>query len=163
MRRRPNFVDATANWLTACFLAKRGCWSRERSPGASPGREVSSDLEDLYSALSDRAGMLEAGGADTWRFASEAEQEFELVRRVPCQGRTVAQAAGELGRQQGLRLDRPVKENCRRIRDLLAGAAWWCWMPAQEIVAGLVAGGERTSTAVTRDTARILETPATPA
>jgi TIR domain len=164
LRRRGNFVDATANWLTARRLVKRWCWSREHGPGASPGCEVSSDLEHLYSALSDRAGLLEAGGADTWRFASEAEQEFELVLWVPCQGRTVAQAAGELGRQLGLRLDGPVNQNCGRIRDLLAPRRCLVVLdaPTPEIVAELIAGG-RTSTAVTRETVRTLETPATPA
>ena len=110
--RRRNFIDATTNWLTAQRLLKRWFRLRERESGAAPSREFSGDLEDLYLTLADRAGTLHVSGAVASRFAREAEEEFEAVLWVPCQGRTLAQASGELGHQLGLTLDGPVKENC---------------------------------------------------
>ncbi len=81
---------------------------------------------------------------------------------VPCHGRTLAQAAGELGHQLGLTLDDPPKENCRRIRELLAARRCLVVLdaPGAEIAPELIAGG-RTSTAITHDPVRIPETPET--
>jgi len=162
--RRRNFIDATSNWLTARRLLKRWFTVRERKSGAAPSLEFSGDLEDLYSTLSDRPGMLHVTGAAASRFAMEAEEEFEAVLWVPCHGRSLAQASGELGYQLGLTLDTPVKENCRRIRELLAMRRCLVVLdaPVAEIAPELTAGG-RTSTAVTRDPVKILETPETPA
>jgi hypothetical protein len=162
--RRRNFIDGTTNRLTAQRMLKRWFWQRERELGTRPSTELSGDLEDLYSTLADVAGTLSVSGADASRFASEAAQEFEAVLWVPCQGRTLAQAAGELGCQLGLALDSPVKENCSRIRDLLAARRCLVVLdaPGPEISAELTAGG-RTSTALTREAVTILETPETPA
>jgi hypothetical protein len=161
--RRRNFIDATANWLTAQRLLKRWFMLRERESGAAPSVEFSGDLEDLYLNLSDRAGTLRAGGAVASRFATEAEEEFEAVLWVPCQDRTLAQAAGELGHQLGLSLDGPVNENCGRIRELLAARRCLVVLdaPGPEISSELIAGG-RASTAITHEAVKILETPETP-
>jgi len=160
--RRRNFIDATTNWLTARRLLKRWFRMFEREPGAAPNSEFSGDLEDLYVRLADRAGTLHVSGAVASRFASEAEEEFEAVLWVPCQGRTLAQAAGELGRQLGLALDGPKKENCARIREFLAARRCLVVLdaPGQEIIPELIASG-RTSTAITHDPVRRLETPET--
>jgi len=162
--RRRNFIDGTTDRLTARRLLKRWFWQREREPGDPPGTGVSGDLEDLYSTLADRGGALTVSGGDASRFANEAADEFEAVLWVPCHGLTLAQAAGELGHQLGIALDGPVKENCGRIRDLLAARRCLVVLdaPDPEIRAELTAGG-RTSTAVTRDAVRILQTPRTPA
>ena len=82
---------------------------------------------------------------------------------VPCQGRTLAQASGELGHQLGLTLDGQAKENCGRIRDLLTTRRCLVVLdaPGAEIVPELSAAG-RTSTAITHDPVKILETPETP-
>ena len=162
--RRRNFIDATTNRLIARRLLKRWFWRRERDLDDAPNTGFSVGLEDLYSALADHAGTLPVSGADASRFASEAAQEFEAVLWVPCYGRTLAQAAGELGHQLGVPLDEPVKENCSRIRDLLAARRCLVVLdsPGPEISPELTAGG-RTSTAVTRDAMTILETPQTPA
>jgi hypothetical protein len=160
--RRRNFIDATTNCLTARRLLKRWFRLRERESGAPPSSEMSADLEDLYSTLADRAGTLRVDGAAASRFAAEAEEEFEAVLWVPCQGRSLAQASGELGHQLGLTLDGPVNENCGRIRDLLASRRCLVVLdaPRAEISQELIAGG-RTSTAVTHDAVKILETPET--
>ena len=160
--RRRNFIDGTANRLIARRLLKRWFWQRERGPEAPPATGFSGDLEEMYATLADRAGTLAVSGADGSRFASEAEQEFEAVLWVPCQGRTLAQAAGELGCQLGLASDDPVKESCGRIRHLLAARRCLVVLdaPSSEISAELTARG-RTSTAVTRDAVKVLETPRT--
>jgi hypothetical protein len=160
--RRRNFIDATTNWLTARRLLKRWFMLREREPGAAPSSEFSGDLEDLYGSLADRAGTLHVSGAIASRFAKEAEEEFEAVLWVPCQGRTLAQAAGELGYQLGLALDGPKKENCVRVREFLAARRCLVVLdaPGAEILPELIASG-RTSTAITHDPVRFLETPET--
>jgi hypothetical protein len=156
--RRRNFIDATANPLTARRLLKRWFRLRERESSAAPRVEFSGDLENLYSSLADRPGRLSVSGAAASRFAVEAEEEFEAVLWVPCHGRTLAQASGELGHQLGLALDGQAKQNCGRIREL-------CLVvldaPEAEIVPELIAGG-RTSTAITHDPVKTLETPETP-
>jgi hypothetical protein len=160
--RRRNFIDATTNWLTARRLLKRWFRLREREPGAAPSFEFSGDLEDLYVSLADRAGTLHVSGVVASRFAREAEGEFEAVLWVPCQGRTLAQAAGELGHQLGLALDGPEKENCGRIREFLTTRRCLVVLddPGTEISLELIASG-RTSTAITHDPVKVLETPET--
>jgi len=160
--RRRNFIDASTNRLTAQRLLKRWFRLRQREAGTAPSSKFSGDLEELYSALTDRAGTLRVGGAAALRFAEEAEEEFEAVLWAPCQGRTLAQASGELGRQLGLKLDGQVSENCAFIRQLLATRRNLVVLdaPAPEIFPELIAGG-RTSTMITDDAMRILETPET--
>jgi hypothetical protein len=160
--RRRNFIDGTTNPLTARRLLKRWFWQREREPATLPGTEFSSGLENLYSTLADRGGTALASGADASRFAREAEQDFEAVLWVPCQGRTLAQAAGELGHQLGIALDGTAEDNCGRIRDLLGARRCLVVLdaPGPGISAELTAGG-RTSTAVALDAVTILETPQT--
>ena len=161
--RRRNFIDGTTSRLTTRRLLKRWFWQREREPATLPSTEFSSGLENLYSTLADHGGTALVSGADASRFAREATQDFEAVLWVPCQGRTLAQAAGELGHQLGLTLDGPAKENCSRIRDLLAARRCLVVLdaPGPEISAELTASG-RTSTAVTIDAVTILKTPQTP-
>lgn len=162
--RRKNFIDASANRLKAQRLLKRWFRQREREAGTAPSSKFSRDLEELYLALADRAGTLNIGGAAASRFAEEAEEEFEAVLWVPCQRRTLAQASGELGQQLGLKLDGQVSENCAHIRELLATRRCLVALdaPEPEILPELIAGG-RTSTMITHDAVRILETPETPA
>jgi hypothetical protein len=107
---------------------------------------------------------MHVNGAAASRFAGEAEEEFEAVLWVPCHGRTLAQAAGELSHRLGLTLDRTVKENCGRIRELLAARRCLVVLdaPTAEISRELTAVG-RTSTAITDDIVKILKTPETAA
>jgi hypothetical protein len=158
--RRRNFIDATVNRGAARRLLKRWFWRRERVTDGPPGAEISNDLEELYSALADRAGALEAGGVAAWRFAREAADEFEAVLWAPCGGRTLAEAAGELGSQLGLVLEGPLQENCERIRAALAARRCLVTLdaPSPEVAAALTAGG-RASTIVTREPVKVSETP----
>jgi hypothetical protein len=162
--RRRNFIDGTTNWLIAQRLLKRWLWQSEREPGTRSSMEFSGDLENLYSTLADRGGAALASGADASRFAREATGDFDAVLWVPCHGRTLAQAAGELGHRLGLTLDGQAKENCRRFRDLLAVRRCLVVLdaPGPEVSAELTARG-RTSTLVTLDAVTVLETPRTPA
>jgi hypothetical protein len=157
-----NFIDAAANRLTGMRPLKR--LLRERDPGRAPSMEFSSDLESLYSALADRAGTLEVSGAAAQRFAEQAAGDFDAVLWVPCHGRRLAQAAGELGSQLGLVLDGTAPENCNRIRDFLAARRCLVVLdaPTSEAAAALVPNG-RTSTAVTLEPVNIVATPDSPA
>jgi len=160
--RRRNFIDASTNRLTAWRFLKRWFALRQGESYATPSRDFSGDLEDLYVTLADHAGTMHVNGAAAARFAQEAGEEFEAVLWVPCHDRTLAQAAGELGRTLGLTLDRTAKENCGRIRELLTTHRCLVVLdaPTAEISRELTAGG-RTSTAITNDIVKILETPET--
>jgi hypothetical protein len=160
--RRRNLIDASTNRLTAWRLLKRWFGQLRQKSGGAPSREFSSDLEDLYVTLADSAGTMHVNGAAASRFAGEAEEEFEAVLWVPCHGRTLAQASGELSHQLGLTLDRTVEENCGRIRELLTARRCLVVLdaPEAEISEELTAGG-RTSTAITNDIVKPLETPET--
>jgi hypothetical protein len=162
--RRRNFVDGTGNRLTARRLLKRWFWRRARASGDLPGIEVSGGLQKLYFTLADLGGTLAVSSSDASQFAKEAADEFETVLWAPCHGRTLAQSAGVLAALLGLTLDGPVKENCSRIRDLLVRRRCLVVLdaPSSEVVAELTAGG-RTSTAITAEAVRVLETPRTPA
>jgi hypothetical protein len=162
--RRRNFVDATRLGLSARRLVKRWFWRREREQPGPPSLECSPELESLYSAAADQPGVVHASGADTVRFVREAADEFAAVVWAPCHGRTLAQAAGELGHQLGLILDGPVTETCRRIREVLSQQRCLVVLDAapEGIAAELTAGG-RTSTVITPDAVRNLKTPETPA
>ena len=162
--RRRNFIDATGNRQTARRLLKRWFWRHRRASVDLPSSAVSGSLEMLYSALADRGGTLTVSGPEASQFVREAADEFEAVLWAPCHGRTLAQAAGELAGQLGLVLDSPAKANCGPIRDLLAARRCLVVLdaPSPEVAAELTAGG-RTSTVITRESVKILETPHTPA
>jgi hypothetical protein len=157
--RRRNFIDATANRLSAMRLLKRWIWHRETETAQTLNPTFSGDLEDLYCILADDAGTLRTSGEDASRFVREAGQEFEAVLWIPCQGRSIAQIVGELGSQLGLVLDGTVEQNCRRIHDLLAGRRCLLVLdaPATESASALIARG-RTSTLVTSEPVKVVET-----
>ena len=158
--RRRNFFDATANRLPAMRRLKRWFWQTEREPGSPPSSVSSSDLEDLYSGLADKASTLEVSGATASRFAEEADREFEAVLWVPAHRRSLAQIAGKLGSQLGLTLEGTVEQNCRNIRDLLSSRRCLLVLDAAapEFVAALAPEG-RTSTLVTLDPVSVAEPP----
>ncbi len=160
--RRRDFIEGTVSLLTAGRLLKRWFWVREHKTGEQVSGNLSADLGGLYPVLADQAGTLTVSGNDASRFAREAAQEFAAVLWVPCHGRTLSQAVGELGNQLGLTLDGPARENCSRVRDLLAARRCLVVLdaPAPEVSVELIAGG-RTSTAITCDAVQILETPDT--
>jgi hypothetical protein len=158
--QRRNFFDARTNRLAAMRWLKRWIWQRDRGPSQTVNRTFSADLEDLYSHLADKAGTLETSGAPASRFAREAVQEFEAVFWVPCQGRSLAQIAGELGSQLGLRLEGTTEQNCRKIQDMLFYRRCLLVLdaPNSEHVAALVPDG-RTSTLLTLDPVSVVKAP----
>jgi hypothetical protein len=136
-------------------LLKRWIWRRPIEP------RISADLEALYARLADGAGVMETSGAIADRFARETAHDFEAVLWVACQGRTLAQAAGELGAQLGLRLDRTAKENCVRIREFLRDRRCLVVLdaPSADVAAALQMEG-RTSMLRTSEAARpVAQTP----
>jgi hypothetical protein len=158
--RRRNFIDATSNRLAAMRLMKRWIWQRERGPEHKLALDCSTDLEEIYRSLADKAGILETTGAVASRFAREASLEFEAVLWVPCHLRSAAQIAGELGAQLGLILEGVADENCRTIQAFLSQRRCLLVLdsPPPGLVDGLAPRG-RTSTLVTCEPVSIAETP----
>jgi hypothetical protein len=162
--RRRNFIDGThdetASRLATMRLVKRWIWHRETEMAQTLNPTFAEDLEDLYYNLSDQAGTLKASGTDASRFVREAGQEFEAVLWIPCHRRTLAQIVGELGSQLGLPLDGTLEQNRRNIHDLLARRRCLLVLdsPAAEFASELIAGG-RTSTLVTQEPVKVVETP----
>jgi hypothetical protein len=150
--RRRNFIDATGDRLAAMRLLKRRIWRPDPSP------VLSTDLEDLYVAVADRAGTREVSGRTASSFVAEGGQEFEAVLWIPCLERSLAQVAGELGSQLGLTLEGTAEQNCRKIRDLLFERRCLLVLdaPAPEVVRRLGRQG-RTSTLVTLDAVEKVE------
>jgi hypothetical protein len=156
--RRRTFFDAKDANLMRRF--KRWLWQRKHDPDEVAGAKFSSDLDEIYRTVADRAGTLTASGASAERFVAEAEREFEAVLWVPCHGRSLAQAAGELGSQLGLTLDGQLKENCGQIQHLLGMRRCLLVLdaPDEKTKAALTLGG-RSSTLVTTDPVKRMETP----
>jgi len=152
-RQRP-FFDAISDPLHAMRRLKR------RIRMGEPAETISPDLEEMYRQLSDRAGSLRVSGAVADRFAREAAGEFEAVLWVPCGGRSLAQVAGDLGAQLGLRLEGMAKENCARIRNFLSERRCLLVLdaPTAEIAAALEMTG-RASAMLTTDPVRPAEAP----
>jgi len=141
---------------------KRWLWRQKRDPGKIAASTFSSDLEKIYGAIADHPGSVTAGGSEAERFAAEAHAEFEAVLWVPCHGRSLAQAAGELGSQLGLSLDGQLRENCEKLRQLLAERRCLLVLdaPDDKTIAALAPGG-RASTLVTAEPVKRIETPQT--
>jgi hypothetical protein len=160
--RRRNFFDASVDPRKAMRLMKRWIWQLAQGATHSVGAAFSADLEDLYSALSDQAGTLRASADEASRFVKEAGQEFEAVLQIPCYQRSAAQVAGELGSQLELVLTGTLEDNCRRIHNLLLTRRCLLVLdgPAPGLAAEFIARG-RTSTLVTLDPIKVLETPRT--
>jgi hypothetical protein len=118
LRRPPKFFDATRTPVAALRRLKR--WIKGIRVGTEPAMIFSPDLEDLYACLADQPGRTTASEALASRFAREAARDFEAVVRIRTHGRTLARIAGDLGAQLEMTLDGPVKDNCRRIREVLA-------------------------------------------
>ncbi len=158
--RRRNFIDAMPNHLTAMRLLKRWIWHREAGTAQVLNPTFSRDLEDLYAILADQPGTLRTSGEDASRFVKEAGQEFEAVLWIPCQDRSLAQIVGELGVQLGLTLDGTVEQNCRAIHDLLAARRCLLVLdsPASKLASMVIPRG-RTSTLVTSEPVKVIETP----
>jgi len=160
--RRRSFFDATGNPLAAMRLLKRWFWQRQQRAVHSLNTTFSPECEDLYAALADQAGTLSVSGAEASTFVREAGQEFELVVWVPCHGRTLPQVVGHLAAELGLTLEGPVEQNVTRILSLLVSRRVLLVLdaPDSEVASQLISPG-RTSTLLTRDPVKLVETPRT--
>ena len=140
-------------------VLKRRLWNR-----GTVRADFSSDLEELYTGLADRAGTMRAEGDGARRFAGEAAQEFEAVLWIPSHGRSLAQISGQIGADLGLALEGTVEENCAQIRDFLARHRCLLVLdaPPPEFVSALLPDG-RTSTLITAAPVNVVETPDSPA
>lgn len=160
--RRQNFIDGTAGRLAAMRLLKRWIWRRKTETAQTLNAAFSPDLEDLYTILSDQAGTLQASGEDAGRFVKEAGQEFEAVLWIPCHRRTLAQIAGEIGVQLGMTLDGTLEQNHETMQEVLSRRRCLLVLdaPEPELASAVIPHG-RTSTLVTADAVRQIETPFT--
>lgn len=88
---------------------KRWIRNGERSGGSHPAH-----LEPLVAALADQPGVYESDLASD--FVDHCSGDFDAVCWLRCGDRTIAQLAGELGWQLGLKLDGEPLTNALRIR-----------------------------------------------
>jgi len=158
--RRRNFFDASANRRAAMRTVKRWIWQRKRAPGMAPSTVISRDLEPVYAAIADEAGVLHLSGELASRFAREAAEEFEAVLWVPAHQRSLAQVSGEIGDQLAILLDGPAEQNCQRVREFLFDRRCLLVLdaPAGEHAAAVIPGG-RTSVLITEEPVSVGELP----
>jgi hypothetical protein len=155
LRRGSGFFDATTARLPAMRRLKRWLWGIQF--GTIPGMALSPDLETLYQVLADQPGTFTADGAMAGRFFDEAARDFEAVYWIPGHGRSLAQIAGELGVQLGMRLDGPVEDNCRRICDLLSSKRFLLILDAPQVTVDAFLPSDRTSVLFTTEPVRIVD------
>ena len=157
LRRGSGFFDGTATRLAAIRQLKRWIWGIRH--GTSPAMKLSPDLEPLYAALGDRAGIATTSGPMAERFAHQAFRDFEGVFWVAAHGRALVQIAGDLGSQLEMTLDGPLAENCRRIRDVLADRRCLVVFDAPEVALDTILPAGRTSVLFTEEAVRIVNDP----
>jgi hypothetical protein len=155
LRRGLKFFDATMERLPAMRQLKRWLWSIRF--GTHPGMAFSSDMETLYGVLADEPGTCTASGAMAERFAHQAAPDFEAVFWISAHGRPLSRIAGELGSQMGMKLDGPLEDNCRRIRDVLSGRRCLLILDAPQVALDPLMPSGRTSILFTSEPVRIVE------
>jgi hypothetical protein len=158
--RRRNFFDAAANPRAAMRMVKRWIWMRTRASGTTPSAVFSRDLEHVYTAIADQAGVIRVNGELASRFAREAADEFQAVLWVPAHGRSLAQVTGEISEQLGITLEGTAEQNCERISKFLADRRCLLVLdaPVAEHAAAVIPGG-RTSTMLTEEPVLMVELP----
>ena len=158
--RRRNFFDASADRRAAMRMFKRWIWLRKHAPGAAPGRVISPDLEPLYAAIADEAGVMHMRGELATRFAREAAEEFDAVLWIPAHKRSLAEVSGEIGDQLGLVLEGTAEQNCEGVREFLFERRCLLVLdfPADEHAKAVIPGG-RTSVLITEDPVSLAEIP----
>ena len=158
--RRRNFFDASADCRAAMRMFKRWIWLRKHAPGVAPGRVISPDLEPLYAAIADEAGVMHVRGELATRFAREAAEEFEAVLWIPAHKRSLAEVSGEIGDQLGLVLEGTAQQNSEGVRGFLFERRCLLVLdlPADEHAEAVIPGG-RTSVLITEDAVSLPEIP----
>ncbi|MEO7652828.1 MAG: toll/interleukin-1 receptor domain-containing protein, partial [Bryobacteraceae bacterium] len=123
---REKWFDATASPRAALRAVKRWLRTLDRVPddAAPPAGWMSStdeaEVERLTEALSDVPGVSASVYPPT-EFLRRCAQDFDGVFSVFLEGRTIAEGAGDLGSQLGMRLEGEAASNLRRIREVCAG------------------------------------------
>jgi hypothetical protein len=90
------------------------------------------------------------------RFAHQAARDFEAVFWIPAHGRNLTRIAGEVGSQLGMRLDGPVEENCRRIREVLSRRRCLVVLDAPEVAVEPIMPCGRTSVLLTSEPVHLM-------
>jgi hypothetical protein len=158
--RRRNFFDASVDPRAAMRMVKRWIWMRTRASGTTASAVFSHDLEPLYAAIADEAGVMHVSGELASRFAREAADEFEALLWIPAHRRSLAEVSGEIGEQLGLVLDGTAEENCERIREFLFNHRCLLVLdaPFEEHRNAVIPGG-RTSVLITDEPVAVGELP----
>jgi hypothetical protein len=92
-------------------------WVRGSAPVEPPAPEFSADLEVLGIAIADRPGMETVPGIALAReFARSFAGDFDATLHVDCATGTLADMAGDLACQVGLRLDGELSDNLDHLR-----------------------------------------------
>jgi hypothetical protein len=92
-------------------------WVRRGEPGEPPAPEFSADIEVLGIGIADRPGTETVPTAALAReFVRCFRGDFDAVLRVDCSTGTLADMAGELTAQVGLRLDGELADNLEHLR-----------------------------------------------
>ncbi len=152
LRRGSGFFDATSTRLVAMRQLKR--WISGIRHGTSPAMNHSPEMEPLYVALGDRAGIARASGPMAERFAQQAFRDFEGVFWVAARGRGLVQIAGDLGAQMEMTLDGQLTENCARIRDVLGIRRCLVVFDAPDVSLDAILPAGRTSVLFTEEAVR---------
>jgi TIR domain len=92
-------------------------WVRGCAPGEPPAAEFFADLEVLGIAIADRPGMETVPGIALAReFARSFGGDFDATLHLDCATGTLADMAGDLACQVGLRLDGELSDNLEHLR-----------------------------------------------
>ncbi len=111
------------------------------------------ELERLVVELADRPGIATSALAN--EFVEHCAADFDAVFRLHCGDRTLAQMAGDLGWQIGLRLDGEPLDNAERIRQFCHDRRFLIVLEAARTPEALeLVGSGRTSTLLTETPVR---------
>ena len=114
--RRENFFDASADALGAVRAIKR--WVLQPGRGTGPAPKVDDEIEEMRRAVADRPGTV--GGVDAglaMRFAERCAEDFEVVYRFDCRGRSRAGIVGDVGSAIGLPMSGSIEQNVVTLRE----------------------------------------------
>jgi hypothetical protein len=126
-------------------------WLRGHGPESS---RPAPEMELLGIAIADRPGFeTVASTAEAREFAREFAADFDAVLEVEGGGRSMAALCGDLAAQLGLRLEGPLEENERRLREFCEPRRFLILLAGWADQDDAPSFGGRCSTLVATDTA----------